>query len=126
MAQLEQATVCVIDDDEAVRTALEFLVESHGLRARTFATAEAFLASAPQACTYGDCLVLDLHMPRINGAELQEMLDREGCALPTVVLTGRPHDALARRAVAAGARAVVRKPFDPRHLMAEIRAALAA
>ena len=125
MGLAERATVCVIDDDAAVRTAMEFLIASHGLRVRTFATAEEFLAADPKACGCGDCLVLDLHMPGVNGAELQERLDREGHGLPVVVLTARPHDELSRRAVAAGARTIVSKPVDPQHLMTEIRAALA-
>lgn len=116
--------VYVVDDDSGVRAALALLIEASGWRARTFASAPAFLEHAHGQQPDCVCLLLDLHMPRMNGAELTEHLRNHGMGMPTVVLTAAPEGALAKRALAAGALHVFAKPVDPGQLRAALARAL--
>lgn len=118
-----RVAVWIIDDDDAVRGAIAMLLESAGWRTRVSISAEEFLRDYRP----GDagCLVLDLHMPGMDGADLVERLGREGTLLPVVVVTAFVDNDLARRSRTAGVRAVLRKPFDPEQLLAEISKALA-
>lgn len=108
-------SVFIIDDDPGVRSALGMLIESHGLTAHGLASAEAFLdAYAPSR---NDFLVVDLHLVGMNGAALLEELRIRGFNVPAVLMTGRPDDALASRAMTAGAAAVLTKPFKSAELL---------
>ncbi len=114
--------VCVVDDDEAVRDSMRVLLESHGLTVRDYASARAFLAEVP-----GDgCLLLDLHMPEMNGLELLEKLRAERVDIPTIIMTGRSDAGLRARAQKAGAIAFLDKPADEDKLIDSIEHALAA
>ena len=110
------AIVFIVDDDAAVRDALSLLVLSCGWTPHPCASAEEFLESFSRQ--RDACLVLDLQMPGISGADLQEILAELGADLPTIVVTAHPEHALARRARAAGALAVVSKPFRQEELLA--------
>ena len=116
-------TIFIVDDDAAVRAGLAMLVESCGWASRSCASAEEFLG------TYdGDawgCLILDLQMPGISGADLQQILVEKGIDLPVIVVTAYKDHPLTDRARAAGARAVIPKPFEEDDLLREIEAALA-
>jgi len=106
--------IFIVDDDEAVRNALILLANARGWNVLAFDSAEDFLARAPeQADGRPMCLVLDLQMPGMSGAELQERLQRRDHRLPTLILSAWPDGHLARRALAAGACAVIGKPFAP-------------
>ena len=108
-------SVFIIDDDPGVRSALSMVIEAHGLTAHGFASAEAFLdAYAPSG---NDFLVVDLHLAGMNGAALLEELRARGFNVPTVLMTGRPDDALASRAMTAGVAAVLTKPFKSAELL---------
>lgn len=111
--------IWVVDDDADVRIAIAMLLHSQGWRCRLFSSAEAFLESCRNDTA--DCLVLDLQMPGMSGAELLETLRRHDLELPAVVITAYEEDGLASRSRAAGARAVLGKPFDGDQLLAEIR-----
>jgi two-component system response regulator FixJ len=116
--------VYVVDDDEAVRDSLGLLLESHGLVSQSFESAAHFLKS------YRDggrgCLVLDIRMPGMSGVELLETLAKSGFELPVIVMSGHADAALAARALSAGARVVIDKPFRDHDLLAAIRDALAS
>ena len=116
------ATVFIVDDDAAVRDALSLLVLSCGWTPYPCGSAEEFLESYSRQ--RHACLVLDLQMPGISGADLQEILAEMGLSLPTIVVTAHPDHALARRARAAGAVAVMAKPFRQDELVRHIEAAL--
>jgi two-component system response regulator FixJ len=118
-----EPTVNVLDDDEAVRDSLALLLETEGLRARTFATAASFLES--DAPDRPGCLLVDVRMPGMDGIEVQERLRASGCAMPVIVMTGHADVPLAVRAMKAGALDFVQKPFDEAALVAAIRTALA-
>lgn len=119
----DKPLICIVDDDEAVSTALRLLVRSFGWRAETFSSAPAFLASltAPP-----DCLLLDLNMPQMNGAELLEALVQRGVEVRTIMITAQKESPLLVRAHAAGARAKLTKPFGDEELKRCIEAVLAA
>ena len=116
--------VYVVDDDAGVRPALTLLIEALGWRARAFACAKAFLQRAQGQQEIRACLLLDLQMPAMNGAELLEHLRDDGTVLPTIVLSAAPDSALAERALAAGALRVLAKPVDPALLRAALSLAL--
>lgn len=102
--------ITIVDDDEAVRTALESLIRSLGLRASTFASADAFLNSERVRDT--SCLITDIQMPGISGIELQARLRAQGNMVPMIFITAFPEERVRRRAMAAGAVGFLSKPFD--------------
>lgn len=121
---MSRTLIDIIDDDEAVRTALELLVRSYGWRARAYASAQEYLEDPAQAAHAADCLLLDLNMPGMGGAELMERLAARNVATPVIVVTGETRSPLAERARRAGARAVLDKPFAEDELKSEIEALL--
>lgn len=120
----DAALVYVVDDDEAVRDSLGLLLEAHGIASEAFDSASQFFSSYRSGT--GDCLVLDMRMPGIGGVEMLERLAREGVALPVVMISGHADAAMAARALAAGARSVVAKPFRDHELLAAIKSAIAS
>ncbi|OYZ89204.1 MAG: two-component system response regulator [Rhizobiales bacterium 17-65-6] len=102
--------ITIVDDDEAVRTALGSLIRSLGLRASTFASADAFLNSERVHDT--SCLITDIQMPGISGIELQARLRAQGNRMPVIFITAFPEERVRRRAMAAGAVGFLSKPFD--------------
>ena len=117
--------VLVVDDDEAMRRSLAFLLASVGLEARAYATAEDFLAAHPggQSGRPG-CIVLDVRMPGMSGLELQRHLAEQGCALPVLIITGHGDVPMAVAALKAGAVDFVQKPFNDQQLLDAIGAAI--
>ena len=88
----------------------------------TFASAEQFLASG--AAATADCLILDLRMPDIDGFELHRRMHTAGLRIPTIVITAHADDVSRARALAAGAAAFLRKPFQPDVLLQAIDTAM--
>ncbi|MCG6871517.1 MAG: sigma-70 family RNA polymerase sigma factor [Gammaproteobacteria bacterium] len=116
-------TVYIVDDDEAVRTSLSWLVDSAGLPALTFASATEFL-DAWDGASHG-CLVLDVRMPGMSGLELQQRLHEAGSHLPVVIVTGHADVPMAIRALKAGVRDFIEKPYDDEELLERIHDAMA-
>jgi FixJ family two-component response regulator len=115
-------TVGIVDDDAALRRALQRLVGAAGFRPEAFDSAEAFLAWDRRAdCR---CLVLDVHLGGLSGFELHEHLVAQGAAPPVIFITGHDDAATQARARAAGAVAYLRKPFDDHLLIDAIRQAM--
>lgn len=114
--------VFVIDDDEAMRDSLDFLLGSAGFRVQVFETAEAFLDALPNAGS--GCVVSDIRMPGMDGLELLKRLKTEKIALPVVIMTGHGDVPLAVDAMKLGAADFVEKPFDDERLIAAIRTAI--
>ncbi|MFS0848750.1 response regulator FixJ [Novosphingobium panipatense] len=115
--------VYVIDDDESVRHSLEFLLDVAGIRVRSFASADAFLKSAPPLA--GACVVTDVRMPGMTGVELAEELRRRSAGTPVIVVTGHADVPLAIQAMKAGVADFIEKPFDDDVMITAIRDALA-
>ena len=117
--------IAVIDDDESVRKALKRLLRAANLDADTFASGREFLGSL--ASCVPDCVVLDLHMPGMNGLDVQRQLLGNGQRVPIVVITGHDEPQARAQCLAAGAAAYLRKPLDDEALLGAIhRAATAA
>ena len=114
--------VAVVDDDEAVRTALRRLLRSASLDVETFSSGAEFLESVKEH--QPDCVVLDLHMPQVSGFAVQARLAESGIRLPTVVIPGHDAEATRERALAGGAAAYLRKPVDGQALLDAIAAAV--
>jgi FixJ family two-component response regulator len=106
--------IAIVDDDDSIRIAAASLIRSLGLRARSFASAEAFLES--EILEETACLVTDVHMPGISGLELQDVLRARGQKMPIIIITAYPEETIQIRARAAGAAAVFMKPFDGQSL----------
>lgn len=115
--------VAILDDDEAVRTAVGMLVESMGWQSAPVSTVEEFMKEMDLANI--ECLVLDLQMPNIDGAQLLEMLRGLDILLPVIVITAFPDESLADRARAAGVHKVFGKPFNADELVEAISETLA-
>lgn len=116
--------VHVIDDDEAVRASLAFLLEMADLSARTYSSAPEFLLVAPTLSS--GCIVTDVRMPDMNGLELVRRLRDMEIKLPVIVITGHADVPLAVEAMRAGVVDFLEKPFDDTLLIAAIRSALGA
>jgi FixJ family two-component response regulator len=113
--------VFVVDDDELLRESLERLIRSSGWQPKTFASAEAFLAQ-PRVQS-PSCLVLDLNLPRLNGLELQSLLD-DRIELPIIFITDFVDVPMTVQAIKAGAVDVLTKPISVEALRGAIHYAL--
>lgn len=114
--------ISIVDDDEAVRSALDALVRSLGYEARAFESAEAFLAE--NGAAEADCLILDVQMPGMSGPQLQARLRENGQQIPVVFITAFAHDEL-RAVLGQGAVAVLGKPWEGQALVDALETALA-
>ncbi|MFG1419309.1 response regulator [Xanthobacter sp. V0B-10] len=115
--------VYIVDDDDAVRTSLRFLLESVGCDLRVCAAAAEFLdAYDPHR---PGCLVLDVRMPLMGGFDLQKELARRHAALPIVFITGHGDVPMSVRALKAGAFDFIQKPFNYQVMIDTIQAAVA-
>jgi FixJ family two-component response regulator len=114
-----QLFVAIVDDDAGIRAAIENLLNSTGLRTRSFASAEEFLRSAHGG--KAGCLILDLRLPGMSGLELHRELQAKGLAIPVIFATA---DADVTQVSDTGAMAVLRKPFDPDELSRLVTVAL--
>ena len=114
--------VAIVDDDDLMRSALQGLLKTVGLSARTFASAEEFLSSGDQHQTA--CLIADIRMPGISGLDLQAKLNAERCRIPTIFITARGDEKMRMQALRAGATEFLAKPFDDEVLLDSVRAAL--
>jgi FixJ family two-component response regulator len=119
MVQAARDTVAIVDDDEAVRHSLRFLLEVLGHKVETFASAAEFLKAGP-----GDlmCLIVDHHMPTTTGLDFAERLRVDGNKVPIMLITGSPTPGIYARA-AKLAIEVLEKPPDEALLLAFIDAA---
>jgi two-component system, LuxR family, response regulator FixJ len=117
-----EPTIFVVDDDQAMRTSLKWLIESTGMQVRTFDSADAFLAAYYPGCA--GCLLLDVRMPGMSGLELQNYMAREGYRLPVIIITGHGDVGMAVKAMKAGAADFIEKPFHDEDLLGSIRNAL--
>jgi two-component system response regulator FixJ len=121
---LSDTIVHVIDDDEAMRDSLSFLLDTAGIRARTYESAVAFLQQA-ESLEPG-CIVTDVRMPEMNGLELVRKLKERGAPHPVIVITGHGDVPLAVEAMKAGVVDFLEKPFDDEALLQAVRSALDA
>lgn len=121
--ELESPVVFIIDDNPAIRDSLQWLLESVGLRAVTFARGQDFL-DAFEPGQYG-CLLLDVRMPGMSGLHLLEKLRQAGIDLPVIIITGYGDVPVAVAAMKGGAVDFIEKPFNEQLLLDSVQNALA-
>jgi FixJ family two-component response regulator len=114
--------ISIVDDDDALRSSLDNLIRSVGLRAQGFASAEAFLGSNHLRETR--CLILDVRMRGMSGPELQRQMAVTNSQIPIIFITAHEDDAQRAQALEAGAVAFLHKPFYEEELLRAIDAAL--
>lgn len=122
MDQKIEPTVYVVDDDEAVRESLRALFQSVHIPVAAFASAKEFL-DAVEGPGIG-CLIVDLRMPGLSGLELQDRLAERQIHLPVIMITGHGDVTSAVRAMKAGAKDFIEKPFNEQLLLERVRACL--
>ena len=107
--------VYVVDDDEAIRRSLNFMLKTSGHKVELFGCGEDFLKSAPKLAP--GCVLLDVRMPGLDGLEVQAAMAERGVTFPVVVMTGHGDIAIAVRAMKAGAIDFIEKPFEKAAMM---------
>jgi two-component system, LuxR family, response regulator FixJ len=116
------AIVHVVDDDEAVRHSLEFLLATVAIKVRTYESAEAFLKNLPHF--EPGCVITDIRMSGLSGLDLMKRLKEYGMSIPVIAITGHGDVPLAVEAMKCGAIDFLEKPFDDETLLAAVRSAL--
>ncbi len=114
--------VHIVDDDEAVRRSLAFMLSSAGLAVRVYDSAGAFLDGLDDLQC--GCLITDVRMPEMTGLELLQRIKQRAPCLPAIVITGHGDVPLAVEAMKAGAIDFIEKPFDENAILDAVNAAL--
>jgi len=114
--------ICVVDDDEWVADSLSSLLETFGFEVQSYLSATEFLAD--DQGRFMGCLIIDHHMPDINGLDVVGRLREEGVRFPVILISGRLDANTRQRAANLGIAGVVEKPFAANHLIDLIRTAL--
>jgi RNA polymerase sigma factor (sigma-70 family) len=122
-APQSEQIIYLVDDDEALRDSLVWLLESQGFKVEAFASAEAFLRVwRPE---FNGCLLLDVRMPGMSGLELHERLRAHYCTLPVIFITGHGDVPMAVAALKKGAVDFIEKPFNDAELLRIVNQCLA-
>ncbi len=119
---MTEPVVHVVDDDDAMRDSLKFLLESEDMRVETYESAEAFLAAAPTALP--GCVLTDVRMPGMSGLDLVRVLKSTKATMSVVVMTGHADVPLAIEAMKLGIADFIEKPFDDVVLLTALKGAL--
>lgn len=121
---MTKRSIFIVDDDEAIRDSLRLLLESAGMeQVIAYDSGRSFLDNASPRP--GDCVLLDVHMPDMDGLQLQAEVTRRGMRLPVIVMTGHGDVPIAVRAMKAGAVDFIEKPFTDDALLESVHRALA-
>jgi two-component system response regulator FixJ len=118
----QEATVYIVDDDQAIRRAMDFLMRSVGLDYEIFHSADDFLAKYTDE--FAGCLVLDIRMPGLGGLELQQKLLERDSSLPIIFITGHGDVPMAVEAMQKGAFDFIQKPFRDQELLDRVTEAM--
>ena len=111
--------VAIVDDDQSVQRAIKDLMESAGLLARCFGSAEEFLEWDQR--NQASCLIADIRMPGMSGLDLQARLKAEGSPIPIIFVTAHGDVKMKKQAMNAGAVEFLTKPFDDELLLEKVR-----
>jgi FixJ family two-component response regulator len=115
----KSTAVYIVDDDDSIRRALKRLLRSVGYHALTFESAEEFLVFSSEPGK--GCLVLDIHLPKMTGLDLQQKLIARGMKYSVIIMTAYDNPLWQERARKAGAVTYLRKPFGEQALLDAIR-----
>jgi len=119
---MTNGVVHIVDDDDAVRQSLAFLLSSAGLPVRLYDSASAFLAGL--ATPQGGCLITDIRLPGMSGIDLLKTMREKALSMPAIVITGHGDVPLAVEAMKAGAVDFIEKPFEEEAILSAVRRAL--
>ena len=119
---MNEPRVHIVDDDEAMRDSLKWLLESRGLKVELYASAEGFLQAFGNG--FRGCLVLDVRMPGMSGLDLYEQLQARSCTLPVIYITGHGDVPMAVSALKKGAADFIEKPFNDQDMLGLIEACM--
>ena len=114
--------VVIVDDDESMQDSLQDLIESAGLEAQCFGSAEELLESLLHR--QAACVIADIRMPKMSGLELQAKLKAEECTVPIIFITAHGDARMRIQAMREGAVEFLAKPFDHQLLLKRVRAAV--
>ena len=120
--KIDTGLVAIVDDDASMRAAIEDLLSSVGIQAKSFESAEEFLLSGLQYQIA--CLISDIRMPGMTGLELQAKLVAEGSQVPIIFVTAHGNSRMRTQALNSGAIEFLGKPFDDERLLVSVRTAL--
>lgn len=118
-----KTAVHILDDDPAVRDALQWLLQSRQVNAQAWNDPESFLQAADRSLR--GCLLLDVRMPSMSGIEVFDRLKAKACRLPVIFLTGHGDVPMAVSAIQNGAFDFVEKPYDDNALVDKVVRAIA-
>jgi len=121
--QQRDEPICIVDDDAGVCDSLSVLLEAYGFEVLTYASGAEFLADERRHQL--GCLIIDHHMPGMDGLDVVLALHQRGIFVPIILLTGRPDAGIAERAGKLGVMSVLDKPFAVARLVELIRTGLA-
>lgn len=123
MSALQTSVISIVDDDQAIREAMESLLKSDGYGVELFVSVEEFLNVGPQHDI--TCLILDVRMPGMSGLELQSQLAASNSSIPIIFISAHSDESARARAIKAGAVDFLQKPFSGDALLNAINASLA-
>jgi len=121
---MRSAHIAILDDDDSVRTAITRLLKAAGLAAKAHPNFNAFRSSLDDE--YPDCLVLDLHMPDVDGMEVMRYLRRESINLPIIMISAHDEVDVRNACFGLGALSYLTKPLDAEKLLLAIENATSA
>jgi len=119
---LEKKQIYIVDDDESVCRALSILLVTYGFTVDTYTCAEDFFNAVPNSAP--GCLLLDIHMPGLDGWETQQRLIKSGSNLPVIIMSADKNYGLNKKAIKAGAVGYLQKPFNDQALVDLINVAV--
>jgi RNA polymerase sigma factor (sigma-70 family) len=119
---MTESRVHIVDDDEAMRDSLQWLLESRGLKVELYPSAEAFLNAFDNS--FRGCLVLDVRMPGMSGLDLYEQLQARASTLPVIFITGHGDVPMAVSALKKGAADFIEKPFNNQDMLGLIESCM--
>jgi len=111
----DKKQIYIVDDDESIRRSLKLLLSSYGFAVDTFASSEEYFKVVPNSTKC--CLILDVHMPGLNGWDTLKKLTEAGYNHPVILITADKDDNLKERALKAGAAGFLQKPFEDHYLL---------
>jgi len=112
---LDKKQIYILDDDKSVCRSLKLLMFSYGFAVDTFSSSEEFFSTVPSSSP--GCLILDIHMPGLNGWDTQQRLNKTGYKLPVIVISADKSDDFKEKALKAGAFGFLQKPFEDHYLL---------
>jgi FixJ family two-component response regulator len=111
----DKKQIYIVDDDKSVRRSLKLLMDSYGFAVDAFSSAEEYFKVVPNSAK--GCLILDIHMPGLNGWDALKRLTEAGYNHPVIVISADKDDSLREKALKAGAVGFLQKPFEDHYLL---------